>query len=73
MNAGGAININDGTFEVAGSGQIRSTGQAFGSGIVTTTINLNGDANTIFKHSSNQTQNLSGSVTGVGLLLSRFR
>ncbi len=62
--ASGAININEGTFEIGGNGQIRSTGQTGGSGIVTTAINNEG----IFKHNSTADQTVSGAISGTGAL-----
>jgi autotransporter-associated beta strand protein len=61
-SAAGAININEGTFEIGGNGQIRSTTQAGGSGIISNAINNEG----IFKHNTTQNQTISGVISGTG-------
>jgi autotransporter-associated beta strand protein len=56
-----SITINDGTLEVAGAGRLKS-------GNFDNTIAINGDAGTIFRYNSSQTQALSGVISGVGSL-----
>ncbi len=62
VNSNGSIIINDGTFEIGGSGRIRSTGQT--SGVVASAITNSG----VFKHNSTANQSVSGDISGTGSL-----
>ena len=61
--AGGAININAGTFEIGGSGRIKSSGEA--TGVFANAINNEG----VFKHNSTLDQTVSGVIGGTGAVV----
>jgi fibronectin-binding autotransporter adhesin len=61
--AGGAININAGTFEIGGSGRIKSTSAA--TGVFANAINNEG----VFKHNSTLDQTVSGVIGGTGAVV----
>ena len=61
--AGGAININAGTFEIGGAGRIRSDGAA--EGVFANAINNEG----VFKHNSTNNQTVSGVIGGTGAVV----
>ena len=61
--AGGAININAGTFEIGGSGRIKSSGEA--TGVFANAINNDG----VFKHNTTLDQTVSGVIGGTGAVV----
>ena len=61
--AGGAININAGTFEIGGSGRIKSSGEA--TGVFANAINNEG----VFKHNTTLDQTVSGVIGGTGAVV----